>query len=343
MAKRIRWKGFELPTSVICDASTKTDTYGKFEIEPFERGYGTTIGNSLRRILLSSLEGTAPTFVKFNGVLHEFATIPGVLEDVVDIVLNVKSMLVKTESETPVTFKCVKKEKCEVTAGEFETGDPAEIVNADLHIATLTSKSKFEMEVEVCRGRGYKPAEEHDNTSRTIGFIAVDSIFTPVTRVRYRVEDTRVGKLTNYDRLILEIWTDGTITPEYALVEASTILRKHLNPFVKYFEIGRELETDEDIRKVDSAEDERLREMAAKINRPVTDLDPSVRAKNCLMSANIKTVGEFITLTENDLLKMRNFGKTSLKEMKKKLESIGLSLGMRDLVEEVRKNIGSGE
>lgn len=343
MAKRIRWKGFELPTSVVCESSTKTDMYGKFVIEPFERGYGNTVGNSLRRVLLSSLEGTAPTFVKIEGVPHEFSTIPGVYEDVVDIILNVKSLLVKTESDAPVIFKCSAKDPGEITAANFTTGDAAEIVNPDLHIATITAKTKLEIEIEVCRGRGYRPAEEQNANGREIGSIAVDSVFTPVTRVRYGVENTRVGQLTNYDRLILEIWTDGTITPEFALVEASTIFRKHLNPFVKYFEIGSELETEEDIRKVDSAEDERLRELALKLRKSVNELDPSVRARNCLVAANLNTVAEFVSLSEADLLKMRNFGKTSLKEMKKKLEAIGLSLGMRDVVEEVNKKIGTTE
>lgn len=337
---RIRWKGFELPTKVECNQSTKTDTYGMFTVEPFERGYGTTIGNSLRRVLLSSLEGTAPSFVKFEGVQHEFASIPGVMEDVVDIILNIKDILIKTESESPVILKCQKTTPGKVKAGDFTIGDNAEIVNPDLHIATITAKTNFNVEVEVRRGRGYKPAEEHDASDRPIGDIAIDSVFTPVTRVRYRVENTRVGQLTNYDRLILEIWTDGTILPEQALVEASTILRKHMNPFVKFFEAGQELETDKEIGKVASAEDERLRDLSDKFRRPITDLDPSVRAKNCLVSANISTIGEFITLSENDLLKMRNFGKTSLKEMKKKLENIGLSLGMRDVVEEVNRKFG---
>ena len=237
---RIRWRGLELPCRVVRDEQVSTDTYGKFTAEPFERGFGTTVGNSLRRILLSSLEGAAVTHIKLKGADHEFCSLPGVMEDVTDIILNIKSLIVKLDADEPKEMKLSANKAGAVTAGMIEADPSITVVNKDLVIATLTEDVEFEMTLTVDKGRGYVTASENiaDVEEQEIGLIAVDSIFSPVTRVRYATEDARVGQKTDYDRLILEIWTNGTITPEMALVEASKILRKHLNPFVQYFELG---------------------------------------------------------------------------------------------------------
>ncbi|GIW71455.1 MAG: hypothetical protein KatS3mg102_0997 [Planctomycetota bacterium] len=242
MVMRARWRSFELPTKVEVERETLTRSYGKFIAEPFERGFGTTIGNSLRRVLLSSLEGAAVTHVKIDGALHEFSSLEGVLEDVTDIVLNVKNLLVAVHSEQPRTLKIDVKRKGEVTAADIQPDPQVEIINPELVIATLTEEVAFRMELTVRRGRGYVTAEENDTEDREIGVIPVDSLFSPVRRVRFRTENTRVGQLTDYDKLILEIWTNGTVDPEHALVEAGKILRKHLIPFVNYYELGERLE-----------------------------------------------------------------------------------------------------
>jgi len=324
---RIRWRGLELPTRVVCEKETLTESYGKFVIEPFERGFGTTVGNSLRRVLLSSLEGAAPTSVKIEGVQHEFTTIPGVVEDVSEIVLNVKRIVLTMDGDHVKTFKLEAHKKGEVKAGDIKTDSTAEVVNKDHHIATLSEKADFVMELAVRKGRGYVTAEENEEGEQVIGVIPVDSIFSPVLRVMYSIENTRVGRLTDYDRLIMEIWTDGSISPEMALVEAAKILRKHLTPFVQYFETGREIEAseqdeEEGLRK--RAEAEELRD---KLDRSVAELDLSVRASNCLQAGGIVTLRDLVSRTEGDMLKLRNFGKTSLKEVKDKLAELGVSLG----------------
>ena len=324
---RIRWRGLELPTRVVCEKETLTESYGKFVIEPFERGFGTTVGNSLRRVLLSSLEGAAPTSVKIEGVQHEFTTIPGVVEDVSEIILNVKRIVLTMDSDHVKTFKVEAHKKGEVKAGDIKTDSTAEIVNKAHHIATLGEKADFVMELTVRKGRGYVTAEENEEGEQVIGVIPVDSIFSPVLRVLYSIENTRVGRLTDYDRLIMEIWTDGSISPEMALVEATKILRKHLTPFVQYFETGREIEAseqdeEEELRK--RAEAEELRDT---LDRSVAELDLSVRASNCLQAGGIVTLRDLVSRTEGDMLKLRNFGKTSLKEVKDKLAELGVSLG----------------
>src|SRR3990167_6982940 len=235
---RIRWREFELPARVTVDQETLTPTYGRFVAEPFERGFGITVGNSLRRVLLSSIEGHSVTSVRIEGVQHEFSTIPGVVEDVTDIVLNVKKLLVKMHTDEPQRLRIEKSGKGIVRVADIIHDALVEIVNPDLHIATLADDGRLIMDLEVRRGRGYVTAEEHVKGDQEIGLIPVDSVFGPVVRVRYRTENTRVGHLTNYDKLILDIWTDGTVDPERALVEASKVLRKHLNPFVQYFETG---------------------------------------------------------------------------------------------------------
>mgnify|MGYP001591672930 CR=1 FL=1 len=325
---RVRWKDFELPTRVVVDEKTLSDTYATFIAEPFERGYGTTIGNSLRRVLLSSIEGAAVTSVKIKGVSHEFTAIPGVYEDVTDIVLNIKKLVVRLHTDEPKKLRIQVREKGEVKAAHIQTDPACEIVNPDLHIATLTEDVEFDVEMEARRGRGYVTAEENEGPEQELGKVSVDSIFSPVRRVKYRVENTRVGKLTNYDKLIIEVWTNGTIRAEGALVEASKILRKHLNPFVQYFELGRELQLNEKKEEEARKREKYLEELRQKLGLGVSELDLSVRASNCLQLENIQTIGELVTRSENDLLKVRNFGKTSLKEVKKKLSDLGLALGM---------------
>ncbi|MCX7704268.1 MAG: DNA-directed RNA polymerase subunit alpha [Planctomycetota bacterium] len=326
---RIRWRGFELPSKVTVEKETRTNTYAKFIAEPFEQGFGTTIGNSLRRALLSSIEGAAVTHVRIRGVQHEFSTIPGVYEDVPDIILNIKQMRVKLHKDTPSRLFLQKKGQGIVKAGDFEGDESVSIVNKDLPIATITNdNTQLIIELDVRTGRGYVSAEENRALVNEIGVIPVDSIFSPVLRVRYTTENTRVGYKTNYDRLVMEIWTDGTVTPEMALVEAGKILRKHLNPFVQYYDAGREFviedQREDELRK----REERRAELRQKLMQPISILGLGVRASNCLEGVKIRTIRDIVTKTEQELLSLRNFGKTSLKEVKSKLEEIGLSLGM---------------
>ena len=322
---RIRWRGLELPHRVIPDAELNNETYGKFTIEPFERGFGTTVGNSLRRILLSSLEGSAVTAVKIKGAPHEFTSLEGVQEDVTDIILNVKNLIVSLDSEEPKSMRLQAEGPGEVTADLIEADTSVTVHSRDLVLATLTKQIDFDMEFHVEKGRGYVPAsEQYDaNQEQEVGVIPVDAIFSPVTRVRYKVEDTRVGQKTNYDKLTLEIWTDGTVSPEMALVEAAKILRKHLNPFVQYFELGQQTasETASAAARVDE-------ELIRKLQMPISELDLSVRASNCLESAKVNTVADLVGRKESDLLKVRSFGKTSLREVKRKIADLGLELGM---------------
>ena len=322
---RVRWRGLELPSRVSCDSASLTDTYGKFVIEPFERGYGHTLGNSLRRILLSSLEGSAVTAVQIENVKHEFSTIPGVLEDVTDLVLNIKQLVVRMHTDEPKTIHIDVNRQGEVAAADISTDPTVEVVNPSLHIASLTENVPFKVEMIVRRGRGYVTAEENTPEELAIGFIPVDSVFSPVLRVNYRVDDTRVGQKVNYDKLSMEIWTNGTISPEMALVEASKILRKHLNPFVHYFEIGRELQeemaAEEEGAQVDDA-------LTDKLAMDISELHLSVRASNCLEAQKFSTVAELVIKTDAELLRIRNFGKTSLTEVKSRLADLGLALGM---------------
>lgn len=324
---RIRWREFELPNRVSIEKETHTDTYGKFIAEPFERGFGITIGNGLRRILLSSIEGSAVTSVKIGGVEHEFSTIPGVVEDTIDIILNIKNLVVKLHSDKPRKIRIEAKKKGEVTAGDIITDDSVDVINEDLHIATISENVNFNVEMDVKNGRGYKTAEENGIDGHEVGVIPIDAIFSPVRKTKIRVEETRVGRRTNYDRLIIEIWTNGIISPEMALTEASKVFRKHLNPFVRYFELGRELPQagEKQIEKVLENEKESEDEVNRKMAISVSELDLSVRASNCLEYANIKTVGELVTKEEDELLELKNFGKTTLIEIKKKLNQLGLT------------------
>src|SRR3954454_6041571 len=328
---RVRWRGLELPSRVIRDQQLSTDTYGRFTAEPFERGFGTTVGNSLRRILLSSLEGAAVTHIKLKGAEHEFSSLRGVMEDVTDIILNVKSLIVKLDADEPKTMRLTSKKSGAVTAGMIEADPSITIINKDLVIATLTEDVTFDMTLTVDKGRGYVTATENieDVEEQEIGTISVDSNYSPVTRVRYATEDARVGQKTDYDRLILQIWTNGTISPEMAMVEASKILRKHLNPFVQYFELGSDLANDDALAALRDANKALVDpQLEQKLNMSVQELDLSVRANNCLESAKIGTVRDLVKKTDADLLKVRSFGKTSLREVKRKLADLRLSLGM---------------
>ena len=329
---RVTWRGLELPTRVERDTIVSSDKYGRFFIEPFERGFGTTIGNSLRRILLSSLEGSAVTSVKIAGVSHEFSSINGVMEDVTDIVLNVKSLVIRLQGEEPKTMTVSSNKAGVITAADIVADPAIEVINNDMVLATLTEKVKFEMEMVVENGRGYVPASERiaaaDRFDQEVGRIMLDAVYSPVTRVRYTTENTRVGQRTNYDKLILEIWTNGTITPEMALVEAAKILRKHVNPFIQYFEIGEQTVAASEIIEAEAQEQVVDEELTQKLAMPIQELELSVRASNCLESAKTETVGELVKMTEADLLKIRSFGKTSLREIRRKLADIGLSLGM---------------
>jgi DNA-directed RNA polymerase subunit alpha len=322
---RFRWRGLELPTRVVSDPKFRSDIFGRFIVEPFEQGFGTTIGNSLRRVLLSSLEGAAVTCIKIKGATHEFTSLPGVMEDVTDIVLNVKNLIVKLEGDEPTTMVLRARGPGEITADMIEADTKITILNKDLVIATLTDKIDFEMELKVAKGRGYVPAADQyaSQEDQEIGLIHVDAIYSPVQRVRYKIEETRVGQKTNYDKLTLEVWTNGTINPEMAIVEAAKILRKHLNPFVQYFDLGNDRVSEE--AAAAAGVDEAL---IRKLNMSINELELSVRASNCLESARIETVAQLVTQTEADLLKLRSFGRTSLREVKRKLQDMNLDLGM---------------
>ena len=284
---RIRWRNFELPSQVRLEKDSATSSYGKFVVEPFEKGFGTTIGNGLRRVLLSSIEGTAVTWVKIDGVVHEFSTIPGVLEDVTQIVLNIKKLRVKMHTDAPTTLRIDVSKAGEVRAESVEGDHHVEIANRDLKICTLTDNVRFFCEMQVRKGRGYVTAEENVTEEMEVGTIPVDSIFSPVHRVKYSIENTRVGKSTDYDRLVLEIWTDGTVIPEMALVEASKIYRKHLNPFVQYFELKEDLAVEGGVLAPEGDEGAKKKEMAELLGKSIDMLELSVRAKNCLDSENI--------------------------------------------------------
>jgi DNA-directed RNA polymerase subunit alpha len=318
----VRLGRFEMPKRLQKEESSATETYAKFIADPFETGYGHTIGNSLRRVLLSSLEGAAITSVKIDGAMHEFTTVEGVAEDVTDIVLNLKKIKFKAHTrDEQVLLLSVNKEGA-VTAADIQTNQNIELVNPDQHICTLDKKKKLELELTVKVGRGFCPGDENKKVGQPIGVIAIDSIFSPVTRVRYAVEAARVGNRTDYDRLVLEIWTDGRITPDDALTQSSAILAHHLDVFVGYDKNAVEFE-----QAADKQDDEKAK-LKKLLNMSVNEIELSVRAANCLNNANITTVGQLAMKTEQEMLKYRNFGKKSLNEIKDKLVSLNLSLGM---------------
>ncbi len=313
---------FEMPKRIVKDEVGATSTYAKFIAEPFEAGYGRTIGNSLRRVLLSSLEGAAISSVRIDGALHEFGSLPGVVEDVTDIILNLKKVLLKSFSREPRRVRINVKGPGDVTAKDIETDGMLEVLNPDHHICTLDKDGKFEAELEVRIGRGYCPADWNKKDDQEIGLIPIDSLFSPVRRVAYAVENTRVGRRTDYDKLILEIWTDGRVAPDEALTMSAAILRHHLDVFVSYDKDLIEFEESE--KQIDAERDDLRRKLSMSVN----EIELSVRAANCLNNANITTVGELAQKTEAEMLKYRNFGKKSLNEIKAKLEELDLSLGM---------------
>lgn len=317
----VAWKDFEMPSRIEVDESTYSSTYGKFVVEPFERGYGTTIGNGLRRVLLSSLEGAAVTSVKLEGVLHEFSTIPGVAEDVSEIVMNLKHLVLKAHSRSPKTLTIAVDKKGDVTAKQIETDETIEVLNPELHIATLTKTAAFHAELEVGIGRGYVPADRNRKESQTIGVVPIDAIFAPVKKVNFHVENTRVGQMTDYDRLILEVWTNGAIDPKEALLTSAHILKKHLDVFAAFGELP--------VEEAQSQEEILPAEVVEKLRMPVTELELSVRSANCLREAKIKTIADLVQQNEGEMLKFRNFGRKSLAEIQEILKSMGLSLGMK--------------
>lgn len=313
-----------MPSRLVKDDSTATDTYALFTAEPFESGYGYTIGNSLRRVLLSSLEGAAITSVKIKGAQHEFCSLPGVVEDVTDIVLNLKKVRFShTDIKEPKLLSISVEREGIVTAADIREDAQYSVINKDQIICTLDRKVKFEAEMEVRVGRGFASGEDNKRPEMPIGVIPIDSIFSPVTRVRYGVENARLGQKTDYDKLVLEIWTDGRITPHDALTQASAILRKHLDVFVNYDDSQVEFEA------APEAQTEENSELRKLLNMSVNEIELSVRAANCLNNANITTVGQLAVKTEAEMLKYRNFGKKSLNEIKDKLAELGLSLGMK--------------
>jgi DNA-directed RNA polymerase subunit alpha len=306
----IRIARFEMPKRVVKDDAAPAEHYGKFIAEPFEAGYGRTIGNSIRRVLLSSLEGSSIASVKIAGAMHEFCALPGVVEDVTDIVLNLKKVLLKMYAREPRRLRLQVRGPAQVTAGDIRTDNLVEVLNKDQHIATLDADGKLDMEIEVKVGRGYAPADWNKKEEQEIGVIPIDCLYSPVRRVKYAVENTRVGRLTDYDRLVIEIWTDGRVSPDDALTTSAAILRHHLDVFVNFN--GDLIEFEESVKQVDAAREDLRKNLAA----------------NCLNNANITTVGELAMKSEAEMLKYRNFGKKSLNEIKQKLADMGLQLGM---------------
>ena len=316
----MKWKNLIMPKSVELDEGTFSDTYGRFIAEPLERGFGHTLGNALRRVLLSSLQGASITSLKIEGVMHEFSTIPGIVEDVTEIVLNLKEVRIKLHTNHAKKVVIEQKGAGELKAVAFQTDTDIEILNPDHHIATLNKKANLRMEVAISAGRGYIPAELSKKQEQPIGTIPIDAIYTPITKVNYSVENTRVGQRIDYDKLGLEIWTDGTITPDDALATAARILRDHLKLFISFEEEPEEVE----IEEVDE-ETVRIRNL---LKMSVDELELSVRSSNCLKAAEIKTLSDLVQKTEAEMLKYRNFGRKSLQELNEILNNMGLSFGM---------------
>ncbi len=316
----MKWRNLLMPKEIVMDEASATPTFGTFTVEPLERGFGNTIGNAVRRTLLSSIQGAAVTAVKMDKVLHEFSTMKGVKEDVTDIVLNLKMLIVKMHCDDPRFLTIDVNKKGEITAADINEDAEIEILNKDLLIATCTAKTKFKMEILIGHGRGYISSELHDLEDYQIGLIPIDSNFSPVLAANYEVRNTRVGQRTDYDSLELEITTDGSVTPEDALGYAAKILKDHMQFFIHFEE--------EPMEEVEEEIDEEFERMKELLNRSVEELELSVRSSNCLKAANIKTLGELVFKTEADMLKYRNFGRKSLKEIAEILDGMGLSLGM---------------
>jgi DNA-directed RNA polymerase subunit alpha len=314
------WRDLIKPRRLEVDAEALTQTYGKFVAEPLERGFGTTLGNSLRRVLLSSLQGAAITSVKIEGVDHEFTTVPEVTEDVTDIVLNLKEVLLRMHTNEQKTLRIEVEGPKEVKAGDIIADDQVEILNPGHHICTLSEGGKLRMEMTCRRGRGYVPAVNNKNVGDPIGTIPIDALFSPIRKVNYQVTNARVGQVTDYDKLTLEVWTDGAVTPQDAVAYAAKIIKEQLTVFINFDE------TEEPIIAESPKEEAKLNE---NLFRSVDELELSVRSANCLQQANIKTIGDLVQRTEAEMLKTKNFGRKSLKEIKEILAEMGLSLGMK--------------
>ena len=315
----VLWRGFQKPKRLATDTETLTDKYGRFYAQPFERGFGTTIGNALRRVLLSSIEGAAVTAVKMEGVLHEFQSIPGVVEDATDIILNVKQVPFKLNGDGPKAIYLKTDQPGVVTSGMIEADGDVEVLDKNVHIATVSEGGKLDMEMRLKRGRGYVSADKNFDEDLGLGFIPIDSVHSPVRKVNYTVEAARLGQITDYDKLDIEIWSNGSIAPADALGLAAKLLKDHMTIFINFEE---ELETE-------ARGEDKPRIKNENLNRSVEELELSVRSYNCLKNANIQTIGELVQKTEAEMLKTKNFGRKSLNEIKEILASMGLSLGMR--------------
>ncbi|MCD6134128.1 MAG: DNA-directed RNA polymerase subunit alpha [Candidatus Omnitrophica bacterium] len=325
----IKWRDFQFPKRVVIEEDTYSSTYGKFRAEPFERGYGITLGNVFRRVLLSSIEGTAVTAIRIEGVAHEFSPIKGVMEDVSEIILNIKNLVLRSFSRSPKTISIKVNKKGEVKASDIITDESVEVINKDLAIATLTENVEFNMEMDVARGRGFVSQEDNRREDAPVGTIPVDSIFSPVKRVNFKVENVRVGNRTDYDALILEVFTNGSIEPKDAVVYAATVFNRHLGLFTGLGEIIEE-EEEEELTSEEKA-------IYEKLKLPVSEIELSVRSANCLREAEIKTLADLVSKTEQDLLAFRNFGRKSLDEIVSLLKTMGLSLGMKVDKEKLKK------
>jgi DNA-directed RNA polymerase subunit alpha len=326
-------KDFQMPKKLQFDQKKITDTYGKFTAEPLERGFGTTLGNSLRRVLLSSLEGSAVTSLKITGVQHEFSSIPGVVEDTTDLILNLKEVRLKLHTDKPKTLYLRAKGPGEVSAQDIEADAEVEILNPGLHIATIDKNGKLELEMRARRGRGYVSSDRNKESGQPIGVVPIDSIFSPIRKVNFKVENARVGQDTDYDKLVLEVWTDGSIKPDDAVAHAAKLLKDHLSIFIHLPEEEEATSAgDEEIKKTPAFNENLL--------RSVNELELSVRAANCLKNAGIETIAEMVQKTESEMLKTKNFGRKSLNEIKEILAEMSLSLGMKvedKIVEEARR------
>jgi DNA-directed RNA polymerase subunit alpha len=318
--KPMLWRGFQKPKRLAVDAETLTETFGKFSAQPFERGFGTTIGNALRRTLLSSIEGAAVTAIRIEGVLHEFQSIAGVVEDATDIILNLKQVPFKLAGEGPKALYLRADQPGVVTSGMIEADADVEILDKDVYIATVSEGGKLDMEMRLKRGRGYVSADKNFDEDLGIGFIPIDSVHSPVRKCNYTVEAARLGQITDYDKLTLEVWTNGSITPADAIGLSAKLLKDHMNIFINF---------EEDIETGTTTEDRKPEIKNENLNRSVEELELSVRSYNCLKNANIQTIGELVQKTEAEMLKTKNFGRKSLNEIKEILHSMGLSLGMR--------------
>ena len=314
------WKGFQKPKRLATDTESLTDKYGMFWAQPFERGFGTTIGNALRRVLLSSIEGAAVTAVKIEGVLHEFQSIPGVVEDATDIILNLKQIPFKLSGDAPKAIYLRADQPGVVTSGMIEADADVEVLDKDVYIATVSEGGKLDMEMRLKRGRGYVSADKNFDEDLGIGFIPIDSVHSPVRKCNYTVEAARLGQITDYDKLTVEIWTNGSITPADALGLSAKLLKDHMNIFINF---------EEEIEAATSSEERKPEIRNENLNRSVEELELSVRSYNCMKNANIQTIGELVQKTEAEMLKTKNFGRKSLNEIKEILQSMGLSLGMK--------------